>query len=271
MKATLRYLLLLIFWLTLQQSYGQIVNGKGTAETETQTATVTGQVLTFTDALSTQIEKFEAIVTGSPATLTITIQGLMSGGTNCGNALVSAATTNQVLILPGPCSKWQITTAFTGGTAPTVAYNRLATVSPQQPPTTSVSALSASTNQLATLAEKGPRWIVNNSPATGSQAVATKAAGGAGVRHVVDCIGFAMAATTAPAATLTAVILQDNGSTIMAFTVVSAASVGQLIGPTTVCGLNLMSAAANTPMLLAFGASVANTNESVWLSGYDVQ
>lgn len=102
----------------------QIVNGKGTKETETQTATVSGQVLTFQDALGTQSNQFELVIAGGPATTSIPIQGCMRGGT-CTTLVTSTSTANVVLtLLGGPYDKYVITPTWTGGTNPTITFNR---------------------------------------------------------------------------------------------------------------------------------------------------
>ena len=77
---------------------------------------------------------------------------------------------------------------------------------------TSATNLTASINAGASLVEKGPRWSVFSGPTTGSQASASKAAGGAGVRHVVDCITFSGVAVFAPALTFSMVNLRDGAS-----------------------------------------------------------
>lgn len=138
----------------------------------------------------------------------------------------------------------------------------------------SASQLTAAINNGATLYEKGPRWQVTvASTATPS---ASKAAGAAGVRHVADCVSFALAGTGAVTATALAVNLRDGatGAGTLIWTQVlepvtaAAGTVGYQ--PFTACGLNLIGSAA-TAMTLEILVGAANLVGSVSLSGYDVQ
>jgi hypothetical protein len=138
----------------------------------------------------------------------------------------------------------------------------------------SASSLSASMDNGAALAEKGPRWSVVSGPAVSLQATASKAAGAAGVRHVCDCVTVSAGASTAPAAATELTInLRDGASgagTVIWSTEITAAATAANHGNVPLCGLNLIGTAA-TAMTLEFGALLTNEFESVTLTGYDVQ
>jgi hypothetical protein len=124
----------------------------------------------------------------------------------------------------------------------------------------------------AVLAEKGSRWSVTATAATGSQSSASIASE-ASVRHVVDCITFSAASTTAPALTLLGVSLRDGasgaGTVIWSHIVAIPAATGQNVVPHSVCGLNLVGTTA-TAMTFEFQAGLANLQESVSISGYNI-
>jgi hypothetical protein len=136
---------------------------------------------------------------------------------------------------------------------------------------TNISAQTAINSLL--VAEPG-EWVVTHAPATNTQATASKAAGGAGVKHVCQGLCICLAAGgTAPTATQLTVNLRDGltgaGTILAAFTVAITAVAGAFICiPLT--DLNIVGSAA-TAMTLEFSAAGgANTYESVTLMGYDV-
>lgn len=124
----------------------------------------------------------------------------------------------------------------------------------------------------AALAEKGSRWTVVSTPATGSQATASIAAEAA-VRHVADCVAFSGGSVAAPALTALTVNLRDGatgaGTVIWSYQVIVNAATGQNVAPFSVCGLNL-TGTTNTAMTLEFSAALANLTQSVSVSGYNV-
>lgn len=119
----------------------------------------------------------------------------------------------------------------------------------------------------------GPRWSVTSAPAVSTVASASKAAGGAGVKHVADCISFSAGATSAPALTKLQVNLRDGatgaGTIVLQKIVVIPAATGQSVAAHSVCGLNIVGT-ANTAMTLEFSALLTNLFEEVSLTGYDV-
>ncbi|HLJ26552.1 MAG TPA: hypothetical protein VKY85_07565 [Candidatus Angelobacter sp.] len=141
------------------------------------------------------------------------------------------------------------------------------------PPITSSAFLGNSLNVGVPMMEKGSRWPgVVSSPAAGSQATASKAAGGAGVRHVADCVSVSAGASTAPTATVLTINLRDGATgagTVLWSTQIAAANTAAQHGSVHLCGLNQIGT-ANTAMTLEFAASLANESESVTLIGYDV-
>jgi hypothetical protein len=123
------------------------------------------------------------------------------------------------------------------------------------------------------MAERGPRWSTTNNPAAGTQASASRAAGGPSVRHVADCVTASATASTAPAATNLGLNLRDGASgagTIIWLTQIAAAATAATHAIVTICGLNLIGT-ANTAMTLEFSAGLTNEFEAVTLTGYDVE
>jgi hypothetical protein len=112
-------------WPTLTAA--QVIKGGGTAESDTRVSSGLSGTLTFPDALGTRSDNFEILVTGAPATLAITLNGCMTGGT-CTALTTYSATSNTVLSTSGgPYTTYQIVYTMTGGTSPTITVNRLAT------------------------------------------------------------------------------------------------------------------------------------------------
>ena len=116
-------------------------------------------------------------------------------------------------------------------------------------------------------------WDETHTPAVNTAATASKAAGGAGVRHVCTSILAVFAAgTTAPAVAMKTLQLRDGATG--AGTVVWSATVGveATAGRNTVIqlsGLNIVGS-SNTAMTLEFDAAGgANTFQSVAIHGYD--
>ncbi len=217
--------------------------------------------------------KGTAGVSGTPGTAVQSVQGpVAEGGTNTGAPVPIG------IHSPTGIRWWAATNNLSdgdGGTRlPAVAqwlYNGAAYVNGR---TVSATNLALTTAVGSALIEKGARWSVNSNPAVSTQATASKAAGGAGVRHVVDCISFSSGATTAPgAATALTVQVRDGasgaGTIIWERRVVAPASTGTFNEFAT-CGLNLIGT-ANTAMTIEWSALLTSLFESVSLSGYSVQ
>lgn len=118
-------------------------------------------------------------------------------------------------------------------------------------------------------------WTLVSAPAANTQATVTKAAGGAGIRHVCTAITATLVAgTTAPAAAQVTVNLRDGatgaGNVLWTGQMALTATAGTQATPLQISGLNILGS-ANTPMTLEFSAAGgANTLESVSLQGYDL-
>ena len=114
-------------------------------------------------------------------------------------------------------------------------------------------------------------FAITHTPAAGSQATISQAAGGAGVKNVAEGVCFGVSATTAlggittvtvnlrDGATGAGTILQSWQYTLPAATLLPF---GQCFS-----GLHI-SGTANTAMTLEFAASVGNLMEYVTLNGY---
>jgi len=129
-----------------------------------------------------------------------------------------------------------------------------------------LSAQSATGSELTTLPGN---WSVTSSPAANTQATATKAAGGAGVRHVANSVTASFAAGATAGAAIQ-VNLRDGASG--AGTILWSALLTAPIGDSrsvTLSGLNLVGSAATAMTLEFTAAGGATTLESVTLTGYD--
>lgn len=150
----------------------QSVNNKGTKEQDTQTTAVTGTVLKFQDSLGTQADSFEMVPTGAPASVTVTIDGCMRGGKcnlSIGSTTSTTATIINLTMTNGPYDFFNVNVAFTGGTNPTLTFNRTGTAA--RIPATSSAAL--------TLVASGTTALATGAIANGACATTTTAATGA--------------------------------------------------------------------------------------------
>lgn len=135
--------------------------------------------------------------------------------------------------------------------------------------------LSGTTQETCLMVASPGEWAATHTPAAATQATATKAAGGAGVRHI--CRSITAAFSVPIAGTLTGFIsvnLRDGASGagtilrswILDPTGIVATGVGAAYFEAT--DLNIIGS-ANTAMTLEFSAAGdANTHESVSMSGY---
>ncbi|MDB5308144.1 MAG: hypothetical protein JWO38_2346 [Gemmataceae bacterium] len=117
-------------------------------------------------------------------------------------------------------------------------------------------------------------WAVTSNPGANTQASASQAAGGAGVRHVCTGLSFSIASGgTAPTAAQLVVNLRDGatgaGTVLHSWTIAIPATTGAF-NSFEMVGLNIVGS-ANTAMTLEFAAAGgANTYEACNLTGYDV-
>lgn len=117
-------------------------------------------------------------------------------------------------------------------------------------------------------------WAQGHTPAANTQATTTKAAGGAGVRHVCTSISATLVAgATAPTATTVEVALRDGATgagTILWEQTIGIQAVAGATNAIHIAPLNIIGS-ANTAMTLEFSAAAgANTLESVSMTGYDI-
>lgn len=196
---------------------------------------------------------------------TVAVQGV-SGGTNLPVSQTTAASLNAQVV--GPVASG----AAVSGNPVRVGGNDGTNV--QDARAVSAANLTQSVQAGSLVVEKGARWQVVAQPAVSTQASASKAAGGAGVRHVADCISFSAGSTTAPALTQLLVNLRDGatgaGTILLTKVIVISAATGQNTPPFQACGLNAVGSAA-TAMTLEWSAGLTNLFQEATISGFDVQ
>lgn len=111
-------------------------------------------------------------------------------------------------------------------------------------------------------------WTSKHTPSTATQATVTKAAGGANVRHICNSITATIACDSTVQTPLL-IRLRDGAAgvgTILWEAAVAAPANG--LGGVCVTGLNIVGS-VNTAMTLEFSAAgVADSQQSVTLSGY---
>jgi len=117
-----------------------------------------------------------------------------------------------------------------------------------------------------------PFWQVENAPAANTQATASQASAGAGLRNIVDCITATfVAGATAPAAVQVTLNVRDGatgaGNIIWTGVMALPAVAGESSDPLQLCGLGIPGTAA-TAMTVEFAAAGgANTVEAVSMKG----
>jgi hypothetical protein len=111
-------------------------------------------------------------------------------------------------------------------------------------------------------------WNVFSAPASGTQALATKAAV-PGVRHVLTALTFsAITGTVAPAATTGTVGVFDGATVVAVFNIVIPATAAFNATPIVLNGLNIIGS-PNTAMTVNFLAGITNVFEAITMYGYD--
>jgi hypothetical protein len=131
--------------------------------------------------------------------------------------------------------------------------------------------VSAATQTGVVLAAAPGNWSINHTPAANTQATITRAAGGAGVRHVCTSISCTLIGRTAAAETEVLVNLRDGATG--AGTILWSQRLQVIPGGTTGLALSHLQipGSANTAMTWEFeAAGGADTFESVAVTGYDV-
>jgi hypothetical protein len=132
--------------------------------------------------------------------------------------------------------------------------------------------LSATTQPFGMMVAQPGEWSITHSPTANTKATATKAAGAAGVRHVVRSISAFLAINSGGVIVAPSVVnVRDGASgagTVLWTGLLGDGSSGAG-GQVTLTGLNIIGSAA-TAMTIEFTAAAgANILESVTLSGYD--
>jgi hypothetical protein len=130
--------------------------------------------------------------------------------------------------------------------------------------------LAAQSSKGANLATGPGNWTLVSAPATGVQATATKAAGAAGVRHVLTSIHAEINATAAQAPL--SVVVRDGASG--AGTIIWQARLSAQVTPfadsrVELSGLNLIGSAATAMTVEFTAAGVGTTFETLSATGYD--
>lgn len=240
---------------------------------QSYTITTSGSIYQFNNVIAVTGFSLEEVITGSPSTVSIVVQGCMRGGT-CDTLDTYTTVANTIRQIQGNYDNFQITASWTNGTNPTVTLNILVTNSSTYSTVATQKNMASQPVPGPALVEKSGRWTQVSNPAAGSQGTASQAAAATGVHHVCDCIAFSAVATTAPTLTALKINLRDGasgaGNIIWTYQVAAAGSTGQLVAPHSVCGLAIEGSAA-TAMTLEFSAGLANLIQSVLISGYDVQ
>lgn len=208
-------------------------------------------------------------------------QPLSVSGSSVANSTFTNLTLTSVAFAnfscPYPVSqKFKLTVTF-NGTNVAVSISIFCASANPAPPSPQQYGVNASTesnpqNNGGTITEKGSRWSILSTPAVSVQATASKAAGGATIRHMADCVNYTAGAIAAPVATQLTLNLRDGasgaGSIIWSKTLTIPATAAPHYD-FSVCGLNL-AGSLNTAMTLEFSALLTNEFESVTLTGYDV-
>lgn len=119
----------------------------------------------------------------------------------------------------------------------------------------------------------GPgNWTLTSAPAAGAQATATRAAGAAGVRHVLTSIAADITASAAQGPLIVAVRDGATGvGTILWQRRLSAQTTPFADARIELSGLNIVGSAATAMTVEFTAAGVATTTETVSATGYDVQ
>lgn len=117
-------------------------------------------------------------------------------------------------------------------------------------------------------------WTASHAPAANTQAVASRAAGGAGVRHVCTAISITVTGgAVAPAAGVVTINLRDGATgagTILDTWNVGVEAVAGKCVPINLSGLYVPGSAATAMTLESSAAPGANVQVSCSLFGYDV-
>lgn len=134
---------------------------------------------------------------------------------------------------------------------------------------TSAVEMVAATKQFAQMVSNPGEWQLQNNPGANTQATASKAAGGAGVRHILRSFTISLSSTAAAASQQT-VVIRDGASGAGTVLYTFSVAIPATADSGAVFGLSNLSifGSANTAMTIEFTvAGGANTFETVSASG----
>jgi hypothetical protein len=198
------------------------------------------------------------IMTPFPAPLAQTAQVSSSGGGG----------TATLMFVDFPVLPFQSSTNVGGGTNVTIVGQPITVLPANVASATALSTQPVSNVQLTT---QPGEWTLTNSPVAATQATATRAAGAAGVRHVLKSIQASINAVAAQAAPVSIVVRDGaSGSGTILWQDRLMAPIG-FSDRITLDGLNIVGSAA-TAMTVEFTAAPAATNfETISATGFDAQ
>jgi len=101
----------------------QSVTPSGLEEKLSQTTSGASGTLTFPDAIGANQSSFEMIVNGGPASVSVTINGVMRGGTTTVLATSTSLTNVVLAITAGPYDSYTVVWSVGGGSSPTLTFN----------------------------------------------------------------------------------------------------------------------------------------------------
>jgi len=159
--------------------------------------------------------------------------------------------------------------AFTSGSTTAVLTSSTAVFSPTQDVGTAAN-LAATTGNNATLVVQPGQWTATSSPASATQASASRVAGAGLTRHVAQCVTIGIVPVAAQAAPVV-FNLRDGatgaGTVLWSVSLIGQAGVAQ--PPATFCGLNIAGSAATAMTLESAGAPAATNFAYATLTGFD--
>jgi hypothetical protein len=122
----LRKCSVLVLLLVALAASGQVIAGGGTKETDgPQTASGASGTLTFPDTIGTLSNLWDITVTGSPTSVSATVNCLLPSGQVSALGTFSSTTTGTLSTLGGPCKSFQVAFTLAGGTSPTLVIYRV--------------------------------------------------------------------------------------------------------------------------------------------------
>lgn len=198
------------------------------------------------------------LMTPFPAPLAQTAQVTSSGG----GGLAS------MMFVDFPVLPFLTSAAAAGGTGVTILGQPVTVLPANVASATALSTQPVSNVQLVTAPGE---WTLTNAPAVSTVASATRAAGAAGVRHVLKSIQASLQAVVAQAVPVVAVVrdgASGSGTILWQDRLIAPAGFNGVIS---VDGLNIVGTAA-TAMTVEFTAAPVATNfETISATGYDAQ